>query len=76
MLYLGTTSISLPSISHVVGVMVVGYGFIRGRGRCFTLWKDFMTCAEKHGTYGANVCQAEREDYLECLHHTKLVCLC
>ena len=32
-----------------------------------------MACAEAHGTYGPGVCQLQREDYLECLHHTKLV---
>lgn len=32
-----------------------------------------MSCAEKHRSYGADVCQAEREDYIECLHHSKLV---
>lgn len=58
-----------------LSAMVVGYGFNRGRGRCYTLWRDFMACAEKHRSYGANVCHAEREDYIECLHHTKLVCL-
>lgn len=52
--------------------MVTGYGFRGGRGRCYTLWMDFMACAERHRSYGANVCQAEREDYIECLHHTKL----
>ena len=53
--------------------MVVGYGFKYGRGRCYTLWMDFMACAEKHRSYGAGVCLTEREDYMECLHHTKLV---
>ena len=32
-----------------------------------------MACAARHGTYGAGVCQGEREDYIECLHHNKLV---
>ena len=50
-----------------------GYGLKVGRGRCYTLWRDFMACATKHGAYGAGVCQDEREDYVECLHHTKLV---
>lgn len=32
-----------------------------------------MKCVAKEGSYGMNVCQDEREDYMECLHHTKLV---
>lgn len=32
-----------------------------------------MSCAAKHRSYGAGVCHSEREDYMECLHHTKLV---
>ena len=32
-----------------------------------------MKCVAKEGTYGMNVCQDERDDYMECLHHTKLV---
>ena len=55
--------------------MVTGYGVDGTRGRCYTLWMDFMACAAKRGSYGADVCQNEREDYLECLHHAKLVSL-
>lgn len=58
---------------QLLSKMVTGYGVNGGRGRCYTLWKDFITCAKKHGTYGPEVCQAEREDYIECLHHAKLV---
>jgi len=32
-----------------------------------------MKCAERHGSYGPGICQNEREDYVECLHHKKLV---
>ena len=64
-------------MSFIVNVfqqaMVTGHGVRGGRGRCFTLWRDFMACAERHGSYGHGVCQEQREDYLECLHHTKLV---
>ena len=56
-----------------VEIMVTGYGTKGGRGRCFTLWRDLLACAESHGTYGRHVCGKEREDYIECLHHTKLV---
>ena len=53
--------------------MVSGHGARHGRGRCFTLWRDFMKCVAIEGTYGMNVCREERDDYMECLHHTKLV---
>ena len=32
-----------------------------------------MKCVAVEGTYGMNVCREERDDYMECLHHTKLV---
>lgn len=54
-------------------IMVSGYGAKGGRGRCYTLWQDFISCTTKHGTYGIGVCQNERDDYMECLHHKKLV---
>ena len=66
----------LRAVSSAVSVMVSGHGARGGRGRCFTLWKDFMSCVAQQGSYGFNVCQSEREDYLECLHHTKLVSIC
>ena len=53
--------------------MVSGHGVRGGRGRCYSLWRDFLVCAERHGTYGPGICQLERADYIECLHHTKLV---
>lgn len=31
-----------------------------------------MSCVAQQGSYGMNVCQSERADYMECLHHTKL----
>jgi len=53
--------------------MVSGHGVKGGRGRCYTLWRDFVKCAEIKGTYGAGVCNEQRADYLECLHLYKLV---
>ena len=53
--------------------MVTGYGARGGRGRCFFLWQDFMKCISQAGKVSLDVCHAEREDYLECLHHNKLV---
>ena len=32
-----------------------------------------MKCVAQQGSYAMNVCQEERDDYMECLHHTKLV---
>lgn len=52
--------------------MVTGYGARGGRGRCFFLWQDFMKCISQAGKVSLDVCHAEREDYLECLHHNKL----
>ncbi len=60
-------------LANVFVAMVSGHGVRGGRGRCFTLWRDFMSCAERRGTYGAGVCQEERADYMECLHGSKLV---
>ena len=53
--------------------MVSGHGARGGRGRCYTLWTEFMACVAKNNSISMNVCQKEREDYMECLHHTKLV---
>ena len=53
--------------------MVVGFGAHGGRGRCYLLWQDFVSCISKAGKASMDVCQNEREDYLECLHHYKLV---
>ena len=55
--------------------MVTGNGVRGGRGRCYTLWLDFMTCLTAHDSMSQKVCVNEREDYMECLHHTKLVSL-
>ena len=32
-----------------------------------------MKCISQAGKVSLDVCHAEREDYLECLHHNKLV---
>lgn len=53
--------------------MVSGQGNKGGRGRCFDIWQDFVKCMVKSGTFSTKACQPEREDYLECLHHQKLV---
>ncbi|GAA5836389.1 hypothetical protein JCM11251_001479 [Rhodosporidiobolus azoricus] len=51
--------------------MASGFGYTGGRSRCFPFWQDFQKCYA-----GADVpeqCVAQKEDYLECLHHTKEV---
>ena len=63
--------LALYSAHH--GTMVYGRGTKGGRGRCFGLWQEFSKCLEHNGKYKLDVCQLQREDYLECLHHTKLV---
>ncbi|CAO3616751.1 unnamed protein product [Cunninghamella echinulata] len=49
--------------------MASGFGFDGGRGRCFQFWQEFNKC------YAAanfpRQCISQRDDYLECLHHTK-----
>src|SRR4051794_19348474 len=42
-----------------------------GRSRCFPFWQEFSKCyamADK-----PEECVLQRDDYLECLHHTKEV---
>lgn len=42
-----------------------------GRGRCFHFWQEFNKC---YATADApQQCLDQRDDYLECLHHTKEV---
>lgn len=66
-------------LSHVINKatptnkMVTGHGARGGRGRCFAMWQEFMKCITDGGTVSLDVCQLQREDYLECLHHQKLV---
>ncbi|GAA5871444.1 hypothetical protein JCM3774_005602 [Rhodotorula dairenensis] len=51
--------------------MASGYSYTGGRSRCFAFWQDFQKCYA-----GADVpeqCALQKEDYLECLHHTKEV---
>ncbi|CAI8031568.1 NADH dehydrogenase [ubiquinone] iron-sulfur protein 5-B [Geodia barretti] len=52
--------------------MVSGHGVKGGRGRCYTLWRDFMACLETEGSISMKICRHQRDDYMECLHHVKL----
>ncbi|PWN52884.1 hypothetical protein IE53DRAFT_339792 [Violaceomyces palustris] len=49
--------------------MASGFGFKGGRSRCFTHWQDFQKCYAKADT--PSECVSEKDDYMECLHHTK-----
>lgn len=42
-----------------------------GRSRCFTFWQEFQKCYANADT--TSECIAQKEDYMECLHHTKEV---
>ena len=53
--------------------MASGFGATHGKGRCYVLWSDFMKCMEKSD--GFQSCKDSNEDYKECLHHVKTVCL-
>ncbi|GAA5842746.1 hypothetical protein JCM9279_003971 [Rhodotorula babjevae] len=51
--------------------MASGFGYTGGRSRCFPFWQDFQKCYA--GADAPEQCIAQKEDYLECLHHTKEV---
>ena len=56
--------------------MAEGPGLSGNRPRCAPFWDDFLACVVKVGPNDQWVqCQNYREDYLECLHHKKLVSL-
>ncbi|WFD34140.1 hypothetical protein MCUN1_000976 [Malassezia cuniculi] len=53
--------------------MSSGYGINGGPSRCFEFWQDFRKCylnAESPAE-----CKLAKDDYFECLHHTKEVSL-
>ncbi|KAL1918449.1 uncharacterized protein VTP21DRAFT_3109 [Calcarisporiella thermophila] len=49
--------------------MASGYGFYGGSGRCFAYWQEFHKCYAMADR--PDECVLQRDDYLECLHHTK-----
>ena len=56
--------------------MAEGPGLSGNRPRCAPFWDDFLACVVRVGPNDQWVqCQNYREDYLECLHHKKLVSL-
>ncbi len=47
-----------------------GHGLQGKPSRCFVYWQELMGCvAQQEETWAP--CVAKKEDYLECLHHTK-----
>ncbi|CAO3672244.1 unnamed protein product [Rhizopus microsporus] len=49
--------------------MSSGFGLDGGRGQCFHFWQEFNKCYASADL--PRQCLAQRDDYLECLHHTK-----
>ncbi|CEP10162.1 hypothetical protein [Parasitella parasitica] len=49
--------------------MASGFGLDGGRGRCFHFWQEFNKCYATADL--PQQCLDQRDDYLECLHHTK-----
>ncbi|KAF3223659.1 hypothetical protein TWF679_000097 [Orbilia oligospora] len=55
--------------------MASGYGATGGVTPCFPFWQDFLACyimnTTKYSDAGKLLCRPYRDDYYECLHHTK-----
>ncbi|AXA50812.1 NADH dehydrogenase (ubiquinone) Fe-S protein 5 [Malassezia restricta] len=49
--------------------MASGFGVKGGPSRCFTFWQEFRKCYLT--SESPSDCALPRDDYLECLHHTK-----
>lgn len=54
-----------------------GPGLDGNRPRCAPFWDDFFACVVKNGRNEQwALCKEYREDFMECLHHKKLVRFC
>lgn len=51
--------------------MSSGFGAFGGTGRCYPIWRDLVHCVKAHAVVAE--CIEFRDDYLECLHHSKEV---
>uniref|UniRef100_A0A2N9J2T8 NADH dehydrogenase [ubiquinone] iron-sulfur protein 5 n=1 Tax=Fagus sylvatica TaxID=28930 RepID=A0A2N9J2T8_FAGSY len=49
--------------------MASGWGITGNKGRCYDFWIDFSECMSR--CREPKDCTLLREDYLECLHHSK-----
>ncbi|KAJ0796696.1 putative NADH:ubiquinone oxidoreductase, iron-sulfur subunit 5 [Helianthus annuus] len=52
-------------------LMASGSGITGNKGRCYDFWMDFSECMSR--CREPKDCSLPREDYLECLHHSKEV---
>lgn len=53
--------------------MASGFGAFGGVGRCYEIWSDLVKCQQR--TPISLECIDFRDDYIECLHGKKEVCL-
>ncbi|KAJ0901466.1 hypothetical protein HanPSC8_Chr08g0325631 [Helianthus annuus] len=70
-----------PSTTVIIGsetygqtqdrIMASGWGITGNKGRCYDFWMDFSECMSR--CREPKDCSLLREDYLECLHHSKEV---
>ncbi|GFP85592.1 NADH dehydrogenase [ubiquinone] iron-sulfur protein 5-b [Phtheirospermum japonicum] len=51
--------------------MASGWGITGNKGRCYDFWMDFSECMSR--CREPKDCTLLREDYFECLHHSKEV---
>ncbi|GJN15475.1 hypothetical protein PR202_gb02395 [Eleusine coracana subsp. coracana] len=49
--------------------MASGWGINGNKGRCYDFWVDFSECMSR--CRQPSDCALLREDYMECLHHSK-----
>jgi len=49
--------------------MASGFGYTGGRSRCFPFWQEFAKCYAQADF--PSQCILQKEDYVECLHHTQ-----
>ncbi|CAA0819971.1 NADH dehydrogenase [Striga hermonthica] len=49
--------------------MASGWGITGNKGRCYDFWMDFSDCMSR--CREPKDCTLLREDYFECLHHSK-----
>lgn len=54
--------------------MVYGVGVNSEKGRCFMFFEELMQCTQE-AELPLTDCQPQVDDYLECLHRTKEVCI-
>jgi len=52
--------------------MSSGFGLRGGIGRCYPFWAEYKECLQQDTDKKAGeVCNFQREDYFECLHHRR-----